>query len=168
MHRVLFFLFASVMAAGAAVAGESLLVGRVERIVVLPKDVPECPSLCPPAVPDARGMTRVCISNDGGCQRTTFEVERVLLGDETAGTKEFSNRTGEFGKLIFPVQRQAILVHVDGERVRWSALFEREGKLYFDIAAFGSDVIAGVPVASLEADDRGQAPLDQLVGRFKH
>lgn len=168
MHRLLSLALAvaGVLGAGPVAAVESLLVGRVESILVLPKDVPECPSSCPPSAPAAQGVTRVCVANDGGCQRTAFRVERVLLGDERVGPKEFSQRTGEWGKLVFPVRHDPILVHVDGERVRWSALHERDGKLYFEAGALGEDVIAGVAVSALEADEHGWVPLERLSGRL--
>lgn len=169
MGRLSFFAFVAASLFGAAIpvlAGESLLIGRVESILMLPTETPECPSLCPPSAPNAQGLTRVCISNDGGCQRTSFQVERVLLGDESVGPKAFSQRTGEWGQLVFPVRHDPILVYVKDNRVHWAALHERDGKLYFEPDAFAKDVIAGVAVSALAADDRGLVPLERLSERL--
>jgi hypothetical protein len=153
-------------AAMPALAQEALLIGRVERITLLPSGTPACASPCPPAVTRADGSTTVCVSNAGGCQQTAFQVERVLLGPDAVGSKDFSSRIGEWGRQDFPVVQDPILVHVDDGRVHWSRLGERQGVLVFDAAPLARDVIDGVAVSSLQPDADGQLPLEQLLARL--
>jgi hypothetical protein len=158
------------LAAGApALAGEALLVGRVERIVLLPAGVDACPPACPASAPPGPdGRVRVCVSNAGGCQQTTFSVERVVLGDTRPGTRQFDARIGEWGRPALPAIHDPILVHVreDGQ-VRWTSLVERDGQVSFAVAPLGNDVVGGVAVAKLAADADGRAPLDLLVQRAR-
>ncbi|WP_296946368.1 hypothetical protein [uncultured Massilia sp.] len=149
-----------------AQAQESLLVGRVERIVLLPAGTQECPPACPPGQPaGADGARSVCVSNAGGCQRTAFQVERVLLGPGQPGPRDFSGRLGEWGRQDFPVIHDPILVHVEDGRVRWSRIVERGGQAWFEAAPLEGEVIAGIPVASLAPDADGQVPLARLLER---
>lgn len=156
---------ASLCGAGIpALAGESLLVGRVERITLVPRGAPECPSSCPTTTPDGRPF--VCVSNEGGCQHTRFRIEQVLLGDDKPGLKDVDNGMGEWGQLVFPLEHGPILVHLDGNRVRWSQVVRRDGRLWFAPQSFKRDVIQGVAPASIEAGADGWAPLDLLLERL--
>ncbi len=165
MRRAL--LFALALPGVAAHAEEALLVGRVERITLQPAGTQECPPSCPPQQPaGADGSTRVCVSNAGGCQRTAFQVERMLLGAGQPGLRDFSSRIGEWGRQDFPLIHAPLLVHVVDGRVRWSEIVERDGQAWFAAAPLKGDVIGGVPVASLDADAGGLVPLARLVGRL--
>lgn len=145
-------------------AQESLLLGRVERITMLPPGVAACPAACP-EVPaqQSDGRVRVCVSNEGGCQQTEFRIERVLLGNEATGLKTFQGRIGEWGRLDFPNTHAPILVHVDRGRVHWASTAERDGTLYIDAANLERDTVAGVAVRSIAPDERGTIALDRLL-----
>ena len=151
-----------------ALAQESLLIGRVERISLLPLGTKACPSTCTPSGPDANGMIRVCVSNMGGCQHTEFQIDRVLMGDDSVGPATFKQRIGEWGKLDFPVSNKPILAYVDQERgiVHWALVTERGGRLYFEAKLFAQGAIAGVAIASLPPDSNGEIALDQLIERL--
>jgi hypothetical protein len=167
MRRAVSVVLAAASMLGAALpalAGESLLIGRVERITLVPRGAPECPPSCPTTTPDGRPF--VCVSNEGGCQQTRFRIEQVLLGDGKPGLADFDNGMNEWGQLVFPLERGPILVHLNGKRVRWSQLYQRDGKFRFSPEAFKRDVIKGVAPASIEADADGWAPLDLLLDRL--
>jgi hypothetical protein len=151
-----------------ALAQESLLIGRVERISLLPLGTPACPSTCTPSGPDANGMIRVCVSNMGGCQHTEFQIDQVLMGSDSVGPATFKQRIGEWGKLDFPVSNKPILAYVDQERgiVRWSLLTQRDGHMVFEAKPFERTTVAGVAIASLPPDSNGEIALDQLIERL--
>jgi len=154
-------------AALPALAQEALLIGRVESVTLKPSGADDCPKPCPAtATTDASRMTHVCVSNMGGCQKILFRIERVLLGDERLGLKTYERRTGEWGTLVFPVKHEPILVHIDGDRIRWTSLFERKPGLSFEAKPFSLETISGVSVASLPPDSNGEIPLAELTGRL--
>ncbi|QJD99170.1 hypothetical protein HH212_03245 [Massilia forsythiae] len=148
-----------------ALAQESLLLGRVERITMLPPGAAACPAACPAlSAKQPDGSVRVCVSNESGCQQTEFRIERVLLGNEATSLKTFQGRIGEWGRLDFPNTHEPILVHVDAGRVHWASTAERDGKLYIDAAGLERDTVAGVAVRSIAPDERGTIALDRLLG----
>jgi len=165
--RQLLVLAAVLVTGLPALAQESLLIGRVERISMVPRDADACPSACAAAGIALKPGT-VCVSNDGGCQQTTFRIERVLAGDERAGMTTFDMRTGEWGKMYFPVTHAPILVYIDGAagRVRWSLLAQRDGHTVFEAKPFERTTVAGVAIASLPPDSNGEIALDELIGRL--
>lgn len=154
-------------AALPALAQESLLVGRVESVTLRPSGTEDCPKPCPAlSTTDARGVTHVCISTSGGCQKTLFHTEQVLLGDERTGPRVFEQRTGEFGMPRFPVTSAPVLVYLDRDGAHPVALIDRNGSPHFLAKQLQWATIGGVAIASLTPDANGEIALDALTGRF--
>jgi hypothetical protein len=158
------------IAAGAAMAPalaqELLVTGRVESILLQPNGARDCPMIEPVSTTtNEQGVTRLTISNMGGCQIAEVKVEQVLAGTAGGATLKFASRTGEWGRLNFPDSHELILVAVDHGRPVWFATSMRDGKLYFKPTRPGQS-IAGVPLASLqgEGDEIG---LDALIARIR-
>jgi hypothetical protein len=146
-------------------AGEQLFTGRVEKIVLRPSGSPGCPPPCPVSTPNADGTTRVCVSNMGGCQSTEIAVQDVILGDARPGaTMTVESRTGEWGGTTFPESHNLILVSLEGRSHRWTAIRERDGKLFLHPDRF--PYIGRVPVTSLPLDEQGMVSLDQFLARL--
>jgi hypothetical protein len=155
------------IAAGAAMAPSSaqelLVTGRVESILLQPNGARDCPMIEPVSTTtNEQGVTRLTISNMGGCQIAEVSVEQVLAGTAGGATLKFASRTGEWGRLNFPNSHELILVSVDHGRPAWFATSMRDGKLYFKPDGVRS--VAGVPLDSLQAGADGIA-LDALLAR---
>lgn len=154
----------SFAACAAARAQESLFIAHVERITLAPNDSRFCPPLCPASgtrKPD--GSTFVCVSNDGGCQKTEVQVERVLLGDTRPGLQTFETRLGEWGKPDFPLMHQPILVHLAPGRTEWAQIWPKDGREYVKIAAFHHATVGGIDLAALPQAEKGYVALDTLL-----
>lgn len=158
----------SFAACAAAQAQESLFIAHLERMTLAPNDSQFCPPLCPASgtrKPD--GSALVCISNDGGCQKTEVQVDRVLLGDTRPGLQTFETRLGESGKPDFPLMHQPILVHLMPGRTEWAQIWPKDGRAYVKIAAFHRATVAGIDLASLPQEEKGYVALDTLVTRLR-
>lgn len=164
MLRGLVFL-AALGAAASASAGEQLFAGQVQKIVLRPSGVNGCPPPCPEAQPDEHGITRVCVSNQGGCQSTDIPVQQVFLGDARPGsTITVESRTGEWGGTTFPSGPAPVLVSLDERSHRWAELATRDGKLFFKAARLPQ--LGGIDPRALPADADGMVSLDQLLARI--
>jgi hypothetical protein len=158
----------SFAACTAAQAQESLFVARVERITLQPRGARACPDLCANnGVRNPDGSIHVCVSNDGGCEKTEYEVERVLLGDMQPGPHTFDARIGEWGGTHLPVTHAPILVHIKPGFVEWAPVTVRNGRQLVDIKAFKrSGVVAGIDLRALAPTDGDGVALDTLAERL--
>jgi hypothetical protein len=144
-------------------AGELLLAGRVESILLLPSGSEHCPRLSGSAS-NADGTQHVSISNDGGCQQASIRVSRTLLGKPQQQTITIVTRLGEWSQPSLPLQANDILIYADADAVRWSALEQKNGATFFEAQPFTS--VGGVKIASLPHDGDGLVPLASLVDKF--
>ena len=79
-------------------AQEFLFVAKVERVTREPRGGQYCPDRCTANRNSSPvGSTNVCISKDGGCEKTGFVAGRVLFGDMQLGLGTFVTRIGEWG-----------------------------------------------------------------------
>jgi hypothetical protein len=147
---------------------EALFVARVERISLAPRGGMACPELCPSKFTrNEDGSTEVCISNDGGCQKTEVQVERVLLGTVQPGPYTFDGRIGEWsGSAHFPVTHTPILVHVRPGLVEWAPVTSQDGQQQVRLKAFRFGVVAGVDLGALARDEGDAVPLDAVAQRL--
>lgn len=168
VHRILIAAAYLAMSAHAG-ATELLFSGVVQRQTVAPSGTADCARPCPAnSAPDANGMTRVCISNAGGCQVVEITVLHDYLGTSGKETESFRSRTGEFGGLNFPNSTMPILVHaVDGD-ASWTMLTEQNGVDVFDPAdkRLLWRFIKLHP-GELKPDANGAIPVTQLVQRIQ-
>jgi len=143
---------------------EALFVARVERVTLAPRGGMACPELCPSTFTrNDDGSTEVCISNDGGCQKTEVQVERVLLGTVQPGPYSFEGRIGEWsGSAHFPVTHAPILVHVRPGLVEWAPVIGKDGQQQVRLKAFRFGVVAGVDLGALARDESDAVPLDAI------
>jgi hypothetical protein len=143
---------------------EALFVARVERVTLAPRGGIACPELCPSTFTrNADGSTEVCIANDGGCQKTEVQVERVLLGTVQPGPYTFEGRIGEWsGSAHFPVTHAPILVHVRPGLVEWAPVTSTDGQQRVRLKAFRFGVVAGVDLGALARDESDAVTLDAV------
>jgi hypothetical protein len=153
----------------AAQAQESLFVAHVERVTLEPRGGKYCADLCPAngrRNPD--GSTSVCISNDGGCEKTEYVVDRVLLGDMQPGSQTFDTRIGEWGGTHFPVTHASILVHMKPGFVEWAPLTVKDGRQVAQVRAFRrGGIVSGIDLRSLVQGDEDTVTLDTLVEHLR-
>lgn len=146
---------------------EALFVARVERITLAPRGGMACPELCPSTFSrNADGSTHVCVSNDGGCQKTEMQVEWVLLGAQQPGPYTFDARIGEWGDVHFPVTHAPILVHVRPGLVEWAPVTSKDGRKLVRLKAFRFGVVAGVDLRTLAPNDEDGVALDAVAQRL--
>lgn len=152
----------------AAKAQESLFIARVERITLEPRGGQYCPDLCAEngrRNPD--GSTYVCISNDGGCDRTEYSVSKVLVGDIPVGPNKLNSRIGEWGGTHFPISNQPILVHMKPGFIEWVAVVEKNGRHLAKVKAFRHGILdSGVDLRKLAQDGDDGVPVETLIERF--
>ena len=151
-------------AASLASAQELLISGHVESILLLPSGSANCPNLSG-STKAAAASQHIALSNDGGCQQATIHVSRTLLGKPQPQTITIATRIGEWGQPSLPLQASDILIDADAGAVRWSALEQKNGAVFFEAKPFKS--IGGVTIASLPHDDDGLIPLAILVDQLK-
>jgi hypothetical protein len=165
MKKLLSCLVLSLAASSAAQAQESLFVAHVERVTLEPRGGQYCADLCAAngrRNPD--GSTYACISNDGGCEKTEFVVDRVLIGNVQPGPQTFDTRIGEWGGTHFPVTHAAILVHMKPGFVEWAPLAVKDGRQVAQVKAFQhGGIVSGVDLRSLAQGDQDTVTLDALV-----
>jgi hypothetical protein len=146
---------------------ETLFVARVERITLAPRGGMACPELCPSTFNrNADGSTHVCVSNDGGCQKTEVQVERVLLGTQQPGPYTFDARIGEWGDVHFPMTHAPILVHVRPGLVEWAPVTSKDGRELVRLKAFRFGVVAGVDLNTLARNGEDTVALDAVAERL--
>jgi hypothetical protein len=146
-------------------AQESLLVAHVDRITLTRKGGPYCADLCPAngrRNPD--GSMHVCISNDGGCQKTELVADRVLLGDMQSGPHTVDARIGEWGGTQFPIGYEAILVHMKSGLVEWAPILDVGGRQHVLVQRFRhGGTVGGVDLRALAQGREEGVALDALV-----
>lgn len=126
-HFLLMTMVCTALPAPAS-ASDQLFAGTVQRQIVEPSGTSDCPPPCPAnPKPDANGMTRVCVSNAGGCQIVELKVLHDYLGSSNEPIEKFSSRTGEWGKLNFPDSATPVLVHAVDGVAHWTELTTRDG-----------------------------------------
>ena len=149
-------------------AQESVFVAHVERVTFEPRGGQYCPDLCAAngrRNPD--GSTHVCVSNDGGCEKTEYVVDRVLYGDMQPGAHTFDTRIGEWGGTHFPVSHAPILVHMKPRFVEWAPISVENGQELAQVKAFKRQVtINGIDLRSLAQGDEDAVTLDTLAKRL--
>lgn len=165
MKMLLSCVVLSLAASTAAQAQESLFVAHVERVTMEPRGGKYCEDPCPTnghRNPD--GSTSFCISNVGGCEKSEYVVDRVLLGDMQTGPHTFENRIGEWGGTSFPVTHAPILVHMKQGIVDWAPVTVKDGRQVAQVKAFRrGGVVSGVDLRSLAHSDEDTVTLDALV-----
>lgn len=160
------FLTAALLGCGAAPAGELLVTGRVESVLLLPKGAPACPVATGAAERPGASARTVAVANDCGCQQSRVRVEQTLLGERRDGVAVIDTRLGEWCRPQLPLDEQTILIDVNGDSLRWSPLTRRDGAWWFSPKALSS--VAGVDWRTISVDGEGLAPLDRLLGQFAH
>jgi hypothetical protein len=163
------FLACALAAGLPAMAGELLMTGHIESILLQPRGAPGCPGPVR-AVALANGATRITVSNGCGCQQTKVDIDRVLMGrppDEPhKRVATFNSEVGEWCKVELPVGREAVLIDVlDANDLRWFST-ERRGDTLF-VAPGEIRFIGGVNVRDMPADDDGLVPLDDMLALIR-
>lgn len=161
----LMFVILSMLGCAAVQAQESLFVANVMRVTLEPSGGQYCPDLCATnGRRNADGSTHICVSNDGGCERTELHVGRVLVGDMPPGPQMVATRIGEWGGTHFPVTAAPILVHIKPGLVEWAPVTIKDGRQLAQVQAFrrGGNV-NGVDLHSLAHGDKELVALDTLV-----
>jgi hypothetical protein len=158
-------LLSGIFATPPVQAQESLFVAHVERITLTRKGGPYCADLCPAnGRRDPDGSVHVCMSNDGGCQKTELVADRVLLGDLQPGPHTFDARVGEWGGTQFPIGYQAILVHVKAGLVEWAPILDMGGKQHVLVQSFRhGGTVGGVDLRALAQGREDGVALDALI-----
>lgn len=156
-------LFAALLfgACPLAAAEANLLLGHVQRLTLEPSDTPNCPLICPHVVierPD--GSKALCMSRNGACETMDFKVDQALVG-ESAPTRQFKARSGEFGP-YFAAARGPVLVIEDEGRVGWAAVIDRDGKQFVDPRRLWK--FKGVPAS--KPGDADLVELDEVLARL--
>ena len=144
-------------ACSLACAGDVLLSGQVQRVVLQPSGTGDCPPPC--GVPDS--SQRVCVTNMGGCEAMEVKVDRVYRG-QAGPTHRFARRIGEWGP-GFPVTDKQIVVHEEGGNVGWSLATVRDGKTYIDPKRLRT--IGGVATATAATAEGELVALDEVLAR---
>lgn len=165
MKMSLTFAILSLLGCAAAQAQESLFVADVVRVALEPRGGQSCPDLCAAnGRRNADGSTHVCVSNDGGCEKTELHVGRVLAGDMQPGPQVVYTRIGEWGGTHFPVTAASILVHIKPGLVEWAPITVKDGRQLAQVQAFrrGGNV-NGVNLRSLAHGEKDLVALDALV-----
>jgi hypothetical protein len=152
----------------AAKAQESLVVARVERVTLEPRGGQYCADLCAAnGRRDPDGTTYVCFSNDGGCEKTEFVVDKVLLGDMRPGRHTVDARIGEWGGTHFPITHAPILVHMKPGFVEWAPVTVKDGRERAKVRAFRhGGIVSGVDLRSLVQGDEDSVTIDALIERL--
>jgi hypothetical protein len=158
----------SLAVCAAVHAQESLFVAHVERVTLTPNGGPYCADPCAAnGRRNSDGSTRVCISNDGGCQNTELVADRVLLGDMQPGPHAFDARIGEFGGTPFPVTQGQILVHVSAGLVEWAPILDVRGRQRVLVRMFRhGGTVGGVDLRALAQGSEDGVALDDVVDRL--
>jgi len=147
-------------ASSIASAGDVLLAGHVQRVVLTPSDTGDCPPPCGILPPAPDGAQRICVTNAGGCEAMEVKIDRVYLG-QAGAMHEFKSRIGEWGPR-FPATTRQIVVLEEGGHVWLSVATERDGKVFIDPKRIRT--IGGVPTAAKGKDDELVA-LDEVLER---
>lgn len=145
-----------------ALATDMLFSGEVQRQVATSSGMPDCARPCPAQQPpDAHGVTRVCVSNAGGCQIADIKVLHDFLG--TAPEDEIqhiASRTGEWNQLHFSDSVRPLLVYVHDGASASTLLYTRDGVDAID-ASFARRV-GGIDAGAIHPDADGRIPVTQL------
>ncbi len=151
-----------------AQAQESLFIAKVERITLEPRGGQYCPDLCAEngsRMPD--GGTRVCFSNDGGCEHIDYVVSKVLFGNTPLGSNKLDTRIGEWGGTHLPLSNQPILVHMKPGFTEWVSIVVKDGQQRAQVAAFRHGILdSGIDLRTLVKDGEDSVPLDSLLERL--
>lgn len=158
-------IFALTLLASAQVwADEVLFSGHVLSTTVIPRGAPGCPERNS-NTPIPGGGTRITISNDCGCMTTRIKVDEVLAGTMNEAEFTVSQRVGEWCRLDLAAAVGPVLMQTGAAAPSWSGTRKKPDGLYFQTRRFQS--LAGIPAASLAADDEGLASLDELKQRLR-
>jgi hypothetical protein len=145
----------------SAYAGDVLLAGHVQRVILQPSDTGDCPSPCAAEFAgQPNAAQRVCVSNGGGCQTMEVKVDQVYRG-QAGRTRTFTARIGEWGP-SFPLTRQRIVVGEDRGEVSWSFATDRDGRVFIDPKRMRR--ISGVTTSTNGNEDELVA-LDDILAR---
>jgi hypothetical protein len=159
MTRFSVLLAALFCACPLASAGDVLLVGHVQRVILQPSGTGDCPSPCGVMQPLPNGVQRICVSNAGGCQAMEVKVDHVYLG-EAGAMREFRSRIGEWGP-SFPVTAQQVVIKEEAGKVWWSPATVRDGRIFIHPKRLRT---IGVPT-STSGNDEELVALDEVLER---
>ena len=168
MKKLLSLALLSLLGCATVHAQESLFVARVERVTLEPRGGQFCPDRCAAnGLRNADGSTRVCIANDGGCEKTEIVVDRVLFGDMQPGPRTIDSRIGEWGGTHFPVTQAPVLVHLKPGVVEWAPVTVKGGQALVQVKKFQhGGTVNGLDLRSLaQAADDG-VTLDALADQL--
>ncbi|WP_156116699.1 hypothetical protein [Massilia sp. 9096] len=146
-------------------AQESLFVAHVERVTLEPRGGQYCADPCAANSHRGRdGTAYVCVSNEGGCEKTEFVVDRALLGDMQPGPHSFDTRIGEWGGTHFPITHEPILVHMKPGFVEWAPVTVKDGREVAQVKAFRhGGIVSGVDLRSLADGNEDSVTLNVLI-----
>jgi hypothetical protein len=157
-------LIAAVLLCATASAGELLVVGQVESILLQANDAPACPGTSPgrsSKASHADGSVTLGVSNACGCQQTRVRIAQTLLGGQQGALAVIDTPLGEWCRPTLPLDEKPILIHVNGDSMSWSPLTQRDGAWWFSPKALGT--VAGVDWKAIVTDSEGLAPVDRLL-----
>lgn len=134
-----------------APCAETVVVGHVTEITLLPEGHARCPARCP-ALSSSESLDGMCVSNSCGCGEATIAVHEVVSGSVTSPTYVATYRLGEWCAAEFPLSQELILVSDSDSQTRWSpAEREPSGEIWFEVEPF--ERIAGIRASSLPITD---------------
>jgi hypothetical protein len=144
-----------------ASAGDTILLGHVQRLTLEPSGTPNCPLICPAIVTEnADGSRSVCVSRNGACETMEFKVDQALVGESDV-TRQFKARSGEFGP-FFHAASVPVLVTEEAGSLHWAPVFERDGKQVIDPKRLWK--FRGVPAS--HQGDGDLVDLDEVLARL--
>ncbi|MFZ6863227.1 hypothetical protein ACO0K7_11405 [Undibacterium sp. Ji67W] len=144
-------------------AEEQLIIGRVTSITLQPPGSESCPDLNASKT-NVDGTTVLTISNDCGCEVTNIQIEKTLLGSQTASNIQLQNRTSEWCRPRLPISQSDLLIHIDGNMTNWSIMTNKDKKSLFNVKKFTK--IGGVAVKDLTLNADQQASIEELIEKI--
>lgn len=139
----------------AAIAGESVFIGRVDHITLLPHGHPRCPEPCPSG---PQPLERICVSNSCGCAETAVRAERSVIGQVPKKLVILSDTVGEWCHPRIPLNADQILVRIPSSGpFQWSELSDDK-----ELEAESFTTIGPVKVSELPAVE-GEVKLADLL-----
>lgn len=141
-----------------ALSQQTLVAGYIQKVSYQPRGSDAYPDPCPPGF--------VCVRNGGASiESIELKVEQDVRGESPRGAmRSFAKVTGEWGP-VFPVTSRLIVVHQDGQQLRWTPAVLRNGQVHVVPDSFRHPA-SQAGLDWIEADTPGVVPLDAEAARL--
>ena len=139
----------------SASSTESVFVGRVEQVLVLPKGHARCQCSAPPG--------KICVSNSCGCAEASVTPSKALVGPLPGGPLVVLERLDEWCRLPIHPDSELVVRQLSPSDVAWTPIEMGPHGPEFDASAFPA--IGSLPISEVPAEE-GRIPLAELVRRL--